>query len=385
MAKPKIEVKTQEDLVDFAFFKKTIEDPEKGLYVISATSMKDSEPNRSGSFGLDYDLIVPFPDGRIVEIFGQESTCKTTLGLEIMGNAMKYRGKRALYVNMEKNLNVSLMRTIRSIKPYLDQAIKDLETGTHSECPLWIVNASDGEQALETMRKFAHMVPNGVAMLDSIDAAQPSAVLDEEIGENKVGNLAKLMSDAMRKLVGIADSNKVLLIFINQIRDKITMYGDPKEPPGGKAVRFYASQRIELKKPRKEDVITTIEGDKVGLIIRYNIVKNKFAPEGVEGAFPLLFKNGIFREQELITQCCNFAILKMGGKGGKQVYLPKIDRASNNFLEDGAWMTQFNAARKLLLDQELCSKLELELSKILQTGRHDAVDSMTDEIQESEQ
>lgn len=370
----------------FDFFKQEVET--EGLQAMSAEEVGDPEPNRSGSYNLDYDLTIPFPEGRITEVFGEEGTCKTTLTLEVAGRAIQ-AGKTVLYVNMERNLNLSLMRTVRTLRPYLDEAIAQMELGGEGSCPLWIVNAANGEQAFEAMRKFASMVPRGVAILDSIDAAQPSAVLSGEIGESKVGNLAKLMSDAMRKLVGVAEQNKVSLIFINQVRDKITMYGDPTDTPGGKAVKFYASQRIRLYKPRKADWILDADNERIGVVIRYQIVKNKVAPDGNEGAFPILFKNGIFREQELVTQAANFGVLRMGGKGGKQIFLPKLDPKTGNYIKDGGeiattCMTQFNAARRLLMDSALVEKLDQELQAIITPGGHDPVDDLVNEIQDTE-
>lgn len=377
----KEESKAQAEIT-FGFFKQEVE--EEGVRVMTAEEVGDPEPNRSGSYQLDYDLAIPFPEGRITEVFGEEGTCKTTLTLEVAGRAIQ-KGKKVLYVNMEKNLNLSLMRTVRTLRPYIDEAVKQMESGEDSGCPLWIVNASNGEQGLEAMKKFAAMIPKGIAILDSIDAAQPSAVLSGEIGEKKVGNLAQLMSDAMRKLIGVAEDNDVALIFVNQIRDKITMYGDPTSTPGGRGLPFYASQRIRLFKPRKTDWILDAEKERIGSIIRYKVVKNKVAPDGNEGAFPILFKNGIFREQELIAQCCNFGILRMGGKGGKQVFLPRLDRDSGDFvMEDGeravTCMTQFNAARRLLMDGALVNKLDAEVQAVLTPGGRDPVDDLVDEV-----
>jgi recombination protein RecA len=370
--------------ISFDFFKQEVDGD--GVRVMTPLEVGDPTANRSGSYNLDYDLHIPFPAGRITEVFGEEGTCKTTLILEVLGRAIQ-AGKVALYVNMEKNLNLSLMRTVRTLRPYLDEAVTQMEEGVTGKCPLWIINATSGEQALEAMKKFASMVPNSVAALDSIDAAQPSSVLSGEIGERKVGDLARLMSDAMRKLIGVAEQNDVALVFVNQVRDKITMYGDPSTTPGGRAVKFYSSQRIRLKRPTAKQIITDVEGNRIGVIIPYKVVKNKVAPDGEEGTFPILFKNGIFREQELITRCCNFAVLRMGGKGGKQVFLPKVDRETGEFImEKGerveSCMTQFNAARRLLMDSTLASKLDKELQQALQSGGHDPVDDLLDEIQD---
>lgn len=374
-------------LVDFNFFKQEVE--QDGVRAMQVEEVGDPDPNYSGSYNLDYDLVVPFPEGRITEVFGEEGTCKTTLTLEVAGRALQ-AGKTVLYVNMEKNLNLSLMRTVRTLRPYIDDALEQMQNGNQGSCPLWIVNAANGEQALESMRKFASMVPRGIAILDSIDAAQPSAVLAGEIGEQKVGNLAKLMSDGMRKLIGVSEQNNVALIFVNQIRDKITPYGDPSDTPGGRAMKFYASQRIRLFKPRKADWILDSENERIGSVIRYKVIKNKVAPDGNEGAFPILFKNGIFREQEIVTQACNFGFLRMGGRGGKQVYLPKLDRETQEYLVDkdgeqiSVCMTQFNAARKLLIDSLLTQKLEQEIRSVTNGNYNDPMDELIDEVQDSE-
>ena len=377
------EPQAQDAAASFGFFRDEIANTETGVRVFEASTMKDPNGNSTGSLSLDYDLVVPFPEGRITEVFGGEGTGKTTLCLEAIGHALAVNpNKKALFVNMEKSLNMSLMRTIRTLAPFLDNLGKE-------DCRLWVVNANTGEQALGAMKRFAQLVPGGIAVLDSIDAAQPEAILAGEIGENRVGNHGKLMSDAMRKLVSDAESNNVALIFINQTRDKITMYGDPTETPGGKAVRFYSTQRIKLKPPTKADMILNSSGETIGKLIGYKIIKNKFAPEGTEGAFPLLFKNGIFREQELVAQCCNFGILSLGGKGGKQVLFPNIDRKTNEFIKkdgktDGTWMTQFNAARKLLLDPVLFKKLETELSVIVNDSRSNPTSEVVDEVQDAE-
>lgn len=371
--------------ISFGFFKQEVETD--GVRAMSAQEIGDPDPNRSGSYNLDYDLATPFPEGRVIEIYGAEGTCKTTLSLESAGRALQ-AGKTALYVNMERNLNLSLMRTVRTLRPYLDNALEQMKNGGKGECPLWIVNASNGEQAFEAMRKFASMVPKGIAILDSIDAAQPQAVMAGEIGDSTVGKLAKLMSDAMRKLIGVAEDNDVTLIFVNQIRDKITMYGDPTSTPGGYALKFYASQRIRLFTPRKQDWITNADGERIGSLIRYKVVKNKVAPDGNEGVFPILFKNGIFREQELVTQACNFGVLKMGGKGGKLVFLPKIDRETGEYIMDGdeiasTCMSQFNAARRLLMDSTLFHKLDAEVQSLFSPGGHDPIEDLVDEVQDA--
>lgn len=379
--------------ITFGYFKQEIET--EGMRAMLAPEVGNPAPNRSGSYNLDYDLAIPFPEGRITEVFGEEGTCKTTLTLEVAGRAIENK-KTILYVNMEKNLNLSLIRTVRTLRPIIDQAVENMEAVSigkkppHSECPFWIVNASNGEQAFEALRKFASMVPGGIAILDSIDAAQPSSVLAGEIGENHVGKLSKLISDAMRKLIGVAEQNKVALIFVNQVRDKITMYGDPMTTSGGRGLPFYASQRIKLQKPGKAQTLVDVNGERIGVVIRYKIVKNKVAPDGAEGEFPILFRNGIFREQELISKCCHFGILRMGGKGGSQVFMPKLDRNTGEFALksknelDTTSMSQFNAARRLLIDGEMTKKLDFELNKIISSSIQDPLEGLKHEVQDAE-
>lgn len=320
----------------------------------------DPLPNLSGSFNLDYDLVIPFPEGGIVEIFGPEGSCKTTLALEVLGAAAK-RGKPCLYINMEHSLNKSLLKTIRSIRPSME---------SDKPSNIQIVNTTVGEHALETMRLFATQFKNGVVVLDSVDACQPESVLSGEIGENKVGNHGKLMSDALRKMVGVAEVSKTTLIFINQIREKITMYGDPKTTPGGNALKFYAHQRIELMKPGKAQQITDVDGNVIGVIVRYKIVKNKHAPGGIENEFPILYGNGIFREDEIITLCIKFGILALGGQGGKRVLIPVLEKGKLK-KDTTIPLSKFDAARRLLMDQELHDYCLLEFQKLIDPDRND--------------
>jgi recombination protein RecA len=370
---------------DFDVFKKEAE--KDGVKIFSMGELKDPLPNYCGSYNLDYDLVTPFPEGRISEIFGWEGTCKTTLALEIIGQAL-IKGKMCLYVNMEKNLNLSLMKTIRPLRPFLEKAIENLEANSknkkvpHQDCLFWLANANTGEQAMETMRKFSAMFPESVVVLDSIDAAQPEAVLAGEIGDKTMGKHAQLMADAMHKLIASAEENSVSLIFINQFRQKMTMYGDPSITPGGFAIKFYASQRIELLKPRKDDLITDGDGEKIGVNIRYKIVKNKSAPDGVEGSFSILLKNGLFKERELVTKCLNFGILKFGGRGGRQVLLPVLD----NGKETGEFITlkQFDAARRLILDTTLFAYLDKLYRKTINPEKHH-VDDFVNEVSDTEE
>jgi hypothetical protein len=179
------------------------------------------------------------------------------------------------------------------------------------------------------------------------------------------------MSDAMRKIKNV--QNDSTFIFINQIREKIGIaFGDPRITSGGRALKFYAHQRIELLSPGKAQMVH-VDGELVGTIIRYKIIKNKLQPAGQEGSFPIIYQRGIFREQEVIEGCMKFGILGMGGQGGKQVKLPILDRETGELkIEKGEvvvkTMSRFNAARRLILDTKLYDYLVEKYNEVVSPG-----------------
>lgn len=324
----------------------------EGARIVDAVDLENPAPNSTGSFSLDFDLVIPIPEGRITEIFGNEGAGKSSLALEIVGQAL-LKGKKALYVNMERALNRSLLETIRSIKPFL----------TQESSPLSVMWAPDGESALEFCRKWCVTNPNSILVLDSIDACVPAAVLAGEIADSHMGDHARLMSKAIRALISAVEENKVTFVCINQFRSKITSYGDPRTTSGGNTMKFYASQRIELMKPGKAEMIATPDGTTIGFTMRYKIIKNKCAPEGQEGEIPILYYNGIYREQEVIHLCSKFGLVKLGGAGGKQVYLPTLKEDGSE--GESTLFSKFNASRRLILDQKLFEVLSAKLKDFL--------------------
>ena len=357
---------------DYKFFSSEISKLD-GVKVFNACELDNPLPNSTGSYNLDYDLVVPAPEGRFIEVLGEEGAAKTTLALEMLGQGLQ-KGKHALYVNLERNLSKSLMESIRPLKPFVADALEDKE---HS--PFKILQAANGEVALEGASIFASHFPNSIIVIDSVDACVSEAVLAEEIGTQKMGNLAKLMSDALRKMLHVTAENKVTIIFINQFREKMTMYGNPITSSGGRALPYYASQRIQLQKPNKECFITDSDGAVIGHFVRYKVVKNKSAPQGVEGKFPLLYYNGIFREQEIIDMSTKFGLLKQGGKGGAQVILPKLDD-NGKLTEENMTISRLNAARRLILDPRLMQWLDIEFRKLVaSTSPSGAVDAFIHE------
>ena len=364
---------------DYNFFVREARKVE-GVSIKSAAEMRDPDTNKSGSVSLDHDLVVPFPAGRITEVYGPNGSCKTTLVLEVAGQKL-LMGQHVLYVNMERNLNRSLVETVRTIRPFME------EQGSE-ECLLHIAEAPNGEAAFELIRKFAAQFPGSMTILDSIDASQPEAVLSGEIGENKVGNLAKLLSDAMRKLITALSDNNVTCVLVNQQRNKIIAYGDPRTTSGGDAVPYYASQRIELMKPGSKQQLVNADGERIGVEIRYKVKKNKCAPDGMEGSFPILFGYGIWREKELIQKALEFGVLSFGGSGGKQVILPRIDsetmepKVDENGEQIVLKMKQAKAWQRLLMDKTLTDWLSIEVGKLMEPDHYSAVNSMFEEEDE---
>jgi recombination protein RecA len=355
----------------YDFFTKEVEKVE-GARVLDAVAVDNPNPNSTGSFSLDFDLVTPIPEGRITEIYGGEGAGKSSLALEIIGQALK-KGKKACYFNMERNLNRSLLQTIRSIKPFLEA----------KESPLSIATAPDGESALELCRKWCVMNPGSVLVLDSIDACVPAAILAGEIGESHMGNHAKLMSQAIRALNVAVEQNKVTFVCINQFRSKLTSYGDPRTTSGGNAIAYYATQRIQIDKPGKAEMITTTDGTILGFNVRYKVIKNKCAPQGQEGQLPILFYNGIYRELEIINMSAKFGLIGMGGKGGQQVVLPVLDADGK---ETGETMTcsKFNAARRLLnIDKKLSEIMAAKLTTFLAQSTTTTNVIESDEVQDA--
>ncbi len=318
MAK-KSEIEKFED-GDFEFAIKEIGKMEN-VQIMDATDLPDPDPNNSGSYSLDFDLGIPFPGGRLIEVYGDEGCGKTTLSLEVMGNALQ-RGQKALYVNMERNLNRSLLMSIRTIRPYMEAALSE-DKKTRDSCPLQIVKCSCGEDAFNVIRRFAEMVPGSVIVLDSVDACIPREVLAADIGDAFMGKMGKMMSEACRGLIAAVEANNVSFIFINQFREKVGVnFGDPRTTPGGRALRFYSSQRVLLLSPSKACLIKDDDNELVGHMMRYEVIKNKCRAQGPKGEIPLIYGQGIYREQELVDMCLKFGILGLGGRGGKQVLLP---------------------------------------------------------------
>jgi recombination protein RecA len=247
----------------------------------------------SGAISLDRALgIWGFPRGRIMEIFGPESSGKTTLALHIVANAQAMGGTAA-YIDAEHALDP---RYSRAIGVNLDE--------------LLISQPDYGEQALDICETLVRSNSVDVIVIDSVAALVPKAEIEGEIGDSFVGVQARLMSQALRKLTGAINQSKTLVVFINQIREKIgVMFGSPETTTGGRALKFYASVRIDVRR------IGSIKdnGADVGNRVRARVVKNKCAAPFRETEFDILFGEGISREGDAIDLGVALNVLDKSG------------------------------------------------------------------------
>jgi recombination protein RecA len=290
----------------------------------------------TGSISFDAALGVGgFPRGRVVEIFGPESSGKTTIALQVIAEAQK-AGGMAAFVDAEHALDPI----------YAKKLGVDVDN-------LLVSQPDYGEQALEITEALVRSGAIDVLVVDSVAALVPKAELDGEMGDSHVGLQARLMSQALRKLTGTVSKSRTCLVFINQIREKIgVMFGNPETTTGGRALKFYSSVRIDIRR-----IAAIKEGDQViGSRTKVKVVKNKTAAPFREAEFDILYGEGISREGDLIDLAVNNNIVEKSGSW----FSYKSERIGQG---------RENARQFLKDNKDFYTKIENEVKKALGLGK----------------
>jgi recombination protein RecA len=247
----------------------------------------------SGSLSLDIALgIGGYPKGRIIEIYGPESSGKTTFALHALAEAQK-KGGRAAFIDAEHSLDP---KYAASLGVNIDE--------------LLLSQPDNGEQALEICEALVRSGAISIIVIDSVAALVPQAEIEGEMGDSHVGLQARLMSQALRKLSGVISKTNTIAIFINQLREKVgVMFGNPETTPGGRALKFYSSIRLEIRRSEQIKLGTDIIGNKTTV----KVVKNKMAPPFKNCCVDIMYGEGVSVEGEIVDLASDAAIIEKSG------------------------------------------------------------------------
>jgi len=281
------------DAIKMAMQQITKQFGEGSIMTLESDHIKKMDVISTGAIGLDIALGVGgVPRGRIIEIYGPESSGKTTLAMHVIAEAQKIGGTAAI-IDAEHAFDPEYAKKL------------GIETDN-----LLISQPDNGEQALEILETLLRSGALDVIVVDSVAALTPKAEIDGEMGDSHMGLQARLMSQALRKITGIVSKTNTIVIFINQIRLKIgVMFGNPETTTGGNALKFYSSIRMDIRSKEK-----IVKGDEtVGNLVRVKVVKNKVAPPFKEAEFEIRYGEGIDKISSLIDVAVKYNVIEKSG------------------------------------------------------------------------
>ncbi len=307
--------------------------------------LKDIEAIPSGSIELDMALGVGgIPRGRVTEIFGPESSGKTTLALHVIANAQQ-EGGVAAFIDAEHALDPGYAKNL----------------GVNTE-ELLLSQPDSGEQALEICEILLKSAALDVIVIDSVAALVPRAELEGEIGDSFIGLQARLMSQALRKLTGLVSKTKTIVIFINQLREKIgVMFGNPETTPGGRALKFYSSVRLDIRKIDSIKNGTELVGNRV----RVKVVKNKVAAPFKIAEFDIMYGKGISKEGSIVDIGTELEVIAKSGSW----YSYKGERIGQG---------RENAKMFLMQNNKILKEIENDIKEIYKTKKVSIVQEDSD-------